>query len=279
MATFAEIEVSEYEGEPSELYEFIRGLESWRFTSADEDKTINGSTYSSIPMQRNSIEQSQSVSRSPLTLNMTKDNNLVTQYIEAPPAGIINLTIRKLHEDQTDSPIIIWIGRVINVRFTDKFSEVRCEPLITSLNRQTLRRLYQAQCPHVLYGPQCALDANSFKVDTTIDSINPVNNLEITAAALNQVDVDWWAGGYIDFTNSAGNTERRFITTSTATPTVITISLGSADLVPGKAFTAFFGCDHSTAICLSKFNNIDNYGGYPFMPINGKNPFGSTPLF
>jgi len=276
VATFAEIEVSEYEGEPSELYEFVRSVESWRFTSADEDKTELNEVYTAIPMQRNSIEQSQSVSRSPLTLKMTKDNNLVTQYIEAPPAGIINLTVRKFHEDQTDGAIIIWIGRVINVRFTDKFAEVRCEPLITSLNRQTLRRLYQAQCPHVLYGPQCALDANSFKVDTTITTIV---DLVITSAAL-VGDNDFYAGGYIDFTNSAGNLERRFITTSNDAANSITISLGSADLVPGKAFTAFFGCDHSTATCISRFNNnIENYGGYPFMPVNGKNPFGSTPIF
>src|SRR3546814_7797331 len=30
------------------------------------------------------------------------------------------------------------------------------------------------------------------------------------------------------------------------------------------------GCDHSRATCISKFNNLLNYGGYDFIPV--KNP-------
>jgi hypothetical protein len=36
------------------------------------------------------------------------------------------------------------------------------------------------------------------------------------------------------------------------------------------------GCDHSTSTCASRFNNLDNYGGFPFIP--SKNPF-STGVF
>jgi hypothetical protein len=37
------------------------------------------------------------------------------------------------------------------------------------------------------------------------------------------------------------------------------------------------GCDHSTATCASRFGNLDNFGGFPFIPT--KNPFSGTPIF
>ena len=42
----------------------------------------------------------------------------------------------------------------------------------------------------------------------------------------------------------------------------------------GQTVDVFAGCDHSLAICESKFANVINYGGFPFVPI--KNPFNSS---
>lgn len=49
----------------------------------------------------------------------------------------------------------------------------------------------------------------------------------------------------------------------------VAIEVGS-----GVQLTA--GCDHSTSTCQSRFDNLDNYGGFPFIPT--KNPF-STGIF
>jgi len=36
------------------------------------------------------------------------------------------------------------------------------------------------------------------------------------------------------------------------------------------------GCDHSVSTCAARFDNLANYGGFPFIPT--KNPF-STGVF
>ncbi|MGH7247352.1 MAG: phage BR0599 family protein, partial [Pseudomonadota bacterium] len=34
----------------------------------------------------------------------------------------------------------------------------------------------------------------------------------------------------------------------------------------GDGFTVYFGCDHTMATCQSKFNNLANFRGFPFVP-------------
>ena len=41
--------------------------------------------------------------------------------------------------------------------------------------------------------------------------------------------------------------------------------------------TLVAGCDHSMAVCAGRFDKLDNYGGFPFIP--PKNPFDGTPVF
>jgi len=41
--------------------------------------------------------------------------------------------------------------------------------------------------------------------------------------------------------------------------------------------SAFPGCDKSIGICQAKFNNHQNYGGFPHTPT--KNPFDGTPIY
>ncbi len=42
-------------------------------------------------------------------------------------------------------------------------------------------------------------------------------------------------------------------------------------LAAGMSVELFAGCDHATATCQARFNNLAHYGGFPFIP--GKNPF------
>jgi uncharacterized phage protein (TIGR02218 family) len=42
-------------------------------------------------------------------------------------------------------------------------------------------------------------------------------------------------------------------------------ALQSAPAV-GDAFTVYQGCDHTPGTCQSKFNNLANFRGFPFVP-------------
>jgi len=44
----------------------------------------------------------------------------------------------------------------------------------------------------------------------------------------------------------------------------------------GSTVTLWPGCARTMNACLNKFNNLDNYGGLPFLP--SKNPFSGDAL-
>ena len=35
---------------------------------------------------------------------------------------------------------------------------------------------------------------------------------------------------------------------------------------PGDTFTVYYGCDHTPGTCQSKFNNLANFRGFPYVP-------------
>lgn len=268
--TYSTRESSEFDGQPIEIYSFFRGGNVWRYTSADEDKTVSGQVYEAIPISRSTIEQTQEMARSNLTLHMTKDADLLTQFRGSPPTSVINLNIKRYHEGLQEF-ITMWLGRVINVKFTETEGEVRCEPVYTSLRRPVLRMRYQTTCPHVLYGNGCNVIRSNFLVNGTLLS-NSGTLINIGEAALKPNG--YFSGGYIDWTNS-GDTQRRFILSHTGQQ--LEINLPFSGIIGGASMVMYPGCDHLLLTCNDKFSNVVNYGGQPFYP--GKNPFIGTSIF
>jgi len=271
--TFASIENSEYGGNPRELFQFDReGAQFWSYTSSDTHYTYLGRVFLATSMNRGRIEQSQDVKRNNLTITLPITTTLIQQYIVSPPTDRIHLTIYRLHDDDPDNEVILfWVGRIVNVEFKEETADIRCEPLDTSLERPTLRRLYQTSCPHVLYGSVCKVDPSLFLIAATISSIN---RLVITSAAFGAYPDGYLAGGYVEI--KIGNIyNKRFITYHTGNE--IGINLPIAGVSIGTVLNTYPGCTHNISICNSRFSNILNYGGQPFIPI--KNPMNGTPIF
>lgn len=270
--TYDAIETSVRDAQPVELYTFTRGPEVFRFTTAQETHTFSGLTYTAFPIQRSKIEATQDVSRNPI--NFTADNTLpfVQQYIAAPPTDIIDVTIQRFHvTDVAQEAVVFWLGRVVNVKFRDDEVQIRCEPIFTSLKRPALRRLYQSNCPHLLYGPVCTVNRLSFLTNATITM---VSGITLTAVAFGSQADGYWTGGLIEWTNN-GLINKRFVTAHTGQ--VVTINLPFAGIQPTDSVQIFPGCDHTLTTCVTKFSNELNYGGFPYIPV--KNPFAGTPVF
>ncbi len=264
-------EISEYDSFPVELYTFTRQTNIWRYTSADEDKVVGGFVYLAYPMQRDNFQQSQEMARGPINIKMSKQVPFLQEFRASPPSSVTTLTIIRYHEDLAEY-VTAWLGRVTNVKFAERDAEVRCEPVFTSLKRPCLRRRYQTTCPHVLYGAQCTVSRAAFAVNTTLAG---VAGDVLTSGTFALSPDGWFAGGYVDWDNGAGDIERRFIISHTGSN--ITIGLPFNGMPSGAEVVAYPGCDHLLQTCADKFDNEENYGGQPFYP--GKNPMNGTPIF
>lgn len=265
--TFNTYETGIQLGNPVELYEFTDGADAYRYTSADHDVTYDGRTYEAYPLQRSQLETTLEKGRNNITIKAPRNLPLADIFRVQPPSNVVTLNIYRFHEDDPDSErVVLWIGRVLNVRWDSALTvTIQCEPVTYSLERGGLRRLFQRQCPHVLYGSKCGLNKNSWAEAATLTA---VDSLTVSSLEFDALADDYLAGGFIEFELPSGNTDRRFILAHTGAN--ITISFPSSDLVAGMAVTAYPGCDHTTTTCNSKFSNSANYGGMPFIP--QKNP-------
>ena len=269
--TFSLQELSIFGGRPVELYRFEYGSSIQRFTSSDRDVMLGGVTYEDVPIRRGRIERNQDIGRTPVTINIAR-NNFTDLFISSPPTDTISVTISRYHETDTDQQVVVlWIGRIVDIKYNNLEVEFRCEPVDSSLKRPALRRFYQTNCPHILYELDCKAPILNFRTQGTVTNYD---NAVVTAAEIGPLGDGYFTGGVITFTE-LGTTGRRFILSHTGSS--VTLNLPTTALPVGASFDIFPGCDHTLSTCLNKFNNILNYGGYPYIP--DKNPFGASPVF
>ena len=255
-------------GEPVELYTFTRDAQVWRFTSADRDKTVSAQTYTAAIITRSDIESGSELARSPLRLEVPRDFAVADLWRVAPPTSRVTVLLRQYHEGDSEL-VTLWTGRILNVEFEGARANILCEPVFTTVKRIGLRRLYQRQCPHALYGTRCGVNRADFDVAGTVASIS---GAAVSVSAASSFADGYFSGGYLEFQPSAGVYERRFIEAHAGA--ALTIMGSTFGLAVSTSVTLYPGCAHTLAVCQSKFSNAANYGGMPWMPES--NPFGGS---
>ena len=274
---YADIEILEF-FEPRELYKFTRDSFNWYFTSGDEDISFGGQTYLAVPIKRKSIESTQELGKTPLKVLCSRTNPFAVQYIGESPPSVVTLEIIRQHAEDVDT-VTSFKGRVINVGFNGDEVTITCQSNQSSLLRPGLRRLYQTACPHVLYGDKCTVVQATFKITAVVAA---VSGTVLTSAAFT-VSIDpvydgaWFKGGVAEFVDGDGFTIKRFITEHNHLDGTITLNLPLKGVIATSSVDVFPGCGHDTKTCNEKFNNINSYGGFPFIP--EKNPQNGTPVF
>jgi uncharacterized phage protein (TIGR02218 family) len=260
------------EGYPVELYLFKRGLsERYTLTSSNEVITFDSEDYFPIQIQRATIEQNSEMERQPLNIKIQRDADVLQNFVGFPPTEIMTVTIFRFHNNDTPTPevVTLWAGRVLSVDWAGSQATIHCEPVFTSLKRPGLRRKYSAQCPHILYGGECQLNNFAFSTVATVTAIT--NGVELFSASFVN-SLDFYFGGYLQFDNR----EFRTIVGDDGAGNVI-MANSISEFEVGDQVTIFPGCAHDLDDCVNKFSNIENYGGFPYVPVI--NPFGGTILF
>ena len=124
------------------------------------------------------------------------------------------------------------------------------------------RNRYQPGCIHTVYDSGCGLSRSSFGSSSTVlaSSTNILLNCGLSNAA------SYFDRGYVQFVGGALDGVRR--TVKSYTPGAITLfsPLPSVPVV-SAVFSAYAGCDKTQATCTSKFSNVAQFRGAPYIPI------------
>lgn len=269
--SFDTVERSADSRKPVELYTFFRDYQAWRYTSADREVSNAGAEYLPRALSRSAIESSSEMARGSLKITAPRDLEVADLFRVSPPTIPVTFTLQQFHNGD-GAAVLLWSGRITAVEFQGTAATITLEPVYTSLRRMGLRRAYQRQCPHVLYGTACRANRDAFKLETVVDSIA---GTAVSVAGASVHAAGHFAGGFIEYPVELGIAERRFITDHTGD--VVALSALPTGLAVGAVVKVFPGCDHSLTTCDAKFGNVANFGGFPYFPT--KNPFGGDPTY
>jgi uncharacterized phage protein (TIGR02218 family) len=266
-------------GSPVELYEISYESQTWRYTSGDAPfyDAATTSNYEPLLLNRGNILFSSDFGKSTLDVEVQNDAPFLALFRFTPPSGVVSLTVRRFHRTDGALQIVsLWKGRILSVTWGDVSSTLTCEPIRASVQRIGLRRLFQRQCPHVLYSAACGVSKALYEVVGNVESISGVT---INITGVSSFAAGYFAGGFIEYVSSAFvTTERRMITANAGGTNQLILVTPTLGLAVGDEVRVYPGCDHTldTNGCV-KFDNTINYGGKPYTPT--KNPFGGEPVY
>jgi len=122
------------------------------------------------------------------------------------------------------------------------------------------RNVYAPTCLHTLYDSGCTVVRGTYATAGLVGAGSPAANIFWTGALASH------AQGSIVFTSGVNANVR-----ATVKAVIPGVLLGLVYPLPsapatGDAFTVYAGCDHTSATCASRFNNLINFRGFPFVP-------------
>lgn len=261
-------ETSRHLGEPVDLYYFRYGETVdayYAYTDAEQPVLFDGVTYQPISIQRDSINASGTLDKSNLEVKTAKNAELAELFRLYPPSQVVSLVIRQGHiNDPDEQYLAIWTGRVIGHKREQSEAIYTCEPISTSMRRPGCRRSYQRGCPHVLYGPMCRADKDAHTISKSVLEVTgPILRFASTWEAADKKDQ--YLGGLAEWETADGRTEVRTIL-RIKDSTHILLTGTASGLTAGVTVKLSKGCPHTMEACLDIFDNIQNYGGQPWIP-------------
>tara|TARA_R110002126_G_scaffold77661_1_gene193496 strand:- start:1045 stop:1905 length:861 start_codon:yes stop_codon:yes gene_type:complete len=270
--SFSDQEQSTEGGAPIELYT-ITGSDTFYYTSAAEAYTLDGITYEPAAISRTAPMISGKESSGTITVKFPFNNAFVSRYLGGVPPAPDRISIQQIHtSDATAEATPFWSGSVSSVKFSSKEASVVLLGIMGRLNDMIPSQTFSWMCDHNLYSKQCRVPESSHTYSFSIVGISP-DGVTVTLSDQGQADaklssdVAYFNGG--TFLTGVDGSQRmgvNFTPTSATNTYTLVLLVPVQGLVEGQAITFTAGCDKSVDTCLIRFNNVLNYGGFPFVP-------------
>ena len=244
------------------------------WTNADFPVTWNGTTYSATGPLVQGLKLKQSVG-----LEVDKQQIIIAaratdlisgaQALQTIAQGAFDGAIVQRHRVFLTSPggsVVdgvsnLFHGRVSGVDFVGRSrAQLTVSSDLVILDYNMPRNLWQSTCNHTLYDSGCGVVQGTYSTTGTAGSGS-------TASIINSsVALAGHAQGQITFTSGVNANLTGTIKSVIAGTSLTLLYPFPSTPAVGDAFTVAYGCDHTPNTCKSRFNNISNFRGFPYVP-------------
>lgn len=246
--------------EPVELYEIWQDSTYWRHTSGDSPITYDSNTYTPAAIERSSVSYSNDLSAPEVSVTFSEINSAVSEYVANNIVEPSWIRILKLFRDQDPYETqLIFLGQILSVDIKGIKVQAICRGISYLLQEPLLQEWYQPECNNVLFDSNCGLNSSGYSITTTITLSSDEKTL--TSSDFSSVSNNYLRLGYVLFNDS-----KRLIISHVGNNVIIERPF--SDLEDGDTVTAYWGCDGDVDTCKNKFNNLENFFGFPFIPLD-----------
>ena len=233
-------------------------------------------TYEPIPIHRGRVQASADAARKDgIQVEMPSSNAFAQRYINIVPGVRSRLEIFKFHRGDTPTPefITVFKGDIQTVSFTKqgRLATMQVLSLARAKGRAIPRFTYQGPCNHMLYDSRCKISETdpSFEKFLTVSAVDATGTvLTVTGAGAFLPAGDFFVSGFLEFDDDF----RTVVAQGVPTADDLTILVPFLIAPVGQVIRCLAGCKlRLVEDCFTKFANVINFGGFPYVP--KKNPF------
>lgn len=253
------------------------------YTSAQQSITYNAHTYlaanldSAPGFERGSTKCAIGLQSDDLEVDILFDqstliyNTLPSAFVEH--GGFDNAVVRldKALAPDWSNPVVngvvnLFVGYVGDIQIEPGRIKLTIHSRLKILNTSFPRNYFLPGDNNALFSAASGLTASAYAVSGAVTSTGGSPTLTNFSTNLTQAD-GWFSLGYIVWKTGANTGLTSLVKYSAQAngALVIVYPLPSAPVV-GDTFTAYPGYDRTQATCQTKFNNLANFRGFPYVP-------------
>lgn len=247
-----------------ELYEIKNSIgNEYYYCSSNFDIIYNNKTYIAKAINRFSIEQD-NFKKDTLTLNASMFLNPFPEFF--------NLTTKDLYTIKIINSKfkIIFFGTITSVEFEvdNDIATITCSNITKLLEASIPKKRFTNSCNNDLYDNDCRLNRELYKtiLDNTKFTIVDSRTITLEIDNQNQNQNSFFSNGIIIINNQRNMIMKDTYDSNTNKHTFklfYNIIDKTEDILEIKFYQ---GCDKSYNTCKSKFNNNENFNGFPSIP-------------
>lgn len=283
--SYEALDESVQDGQPVELFKFENIEDSFFYTSGENAVLFDGDNYIPVALSRTEPTRENLQATESMTLQMPSSDAFVRRYVLTTPATQDRLTIFQFHSTDTPTPevIVFFSGSVATVSHAGGLATVSLVPNGVVLRKTIPRQTCRSLCNHFLFDGRCQVNKGQFSINGLISGIsvdgraitvscgtNIVPDTGLQMSAQLATDSSFFDLGII----ARGGVELKMIEIAadlTGNTVLLNLNVPFQTIQINDSVSLAAGCDHQAPTCISKFDNIPRFGGFPFVP--GKNPF------
>jgi uncharacterized phage protein (TIGR02218 family) len=255
------------DGSPFELYEWLTPEKNYYHTTDAIGHTHAVNYYVPIAgLKRHSMKvATHEDSDNSFSIEMPISVDLAKAYALSITPPRLQLNIYRYHRTAATF-VQYWGGEINGVSVRGEVATFKALSDFSGVMSATFPTLaIQPPCNNVLFDSKCQVSRIANSKNTSVIS---VSGASLVVASVSGFAANWFVGGEV-----ISGVERRSIMSQSGT--TLNLNYPFAINPVGKNVQLAAGCDHSyngSGGC-PKFSNKPNFGGFPYAPGEGNNPF------